>query len=175
MRTTLISIAAAASALAVATPAAAQYYPAPPPPAYGYGYGQQAPYGNYGYQNQWRVVRALQARVDRLQGRLDRLAQRRIITRGEYRRLHGNSHRIEQQLRAASRYGLNRRERYDIEVRIARLEQRIAHEARDGRWNRDYHDDGDYHGNGNRRVHSDRDRDGRDDRYEDDRGHDHDD
>lgn len=164
MRNILISLAAAGTALAFATPASAQFYPQPQA-NYGYGYG----YNNYG------SVRVLQARVDQLQGRLDRLAQRRIISRGEYRSLHGDSHRIEQRLRQVARYGLDRRERHTIERRIARLEQRIVYEARDGRrWNRS----GDYHGNsgyyGQSGYNYDRDRDGRDDRYEDDRGHDDD-
>lgn len=155
MRKLLISLAIAGSALAVATPASAQYWPQPQ----GYGYGYQDSYGQ---------ARALQARVDRLQGHLDFLAQRRVITRKEYHRLHNSSHRIEQRLRVAARYGLHPRERYDIQVRIARLEQRIAREARDGRRNR-Y---GDYHGYGS--YGRDRDRDGRIDRYEDDRGYYHD-
>jgi hypothetical protein len=160
MRKLLISMATAASALAFATPAAAQYWPAPAPQGYG-----------YGYHNAYGQVRSLQARVDRLQGHLDRLAQRRLITRKEYHRLHEDSHRIERRLREAARFGLHPEERYGIEVRIARLEQRIARDVRDGRGFR-Y---GDYHGNGTYGPYGrDRDRDGRDDRWEDDRGFDHD-
>lgn len=164
MRKFLISLAVAGSALAIATPASAQYYPQPQP-GYGYGYGQ----------NSYGSVRALQARVDQLQGQLDRLAQRRIITRGEYRSLHGDSHRIEMRLRQVARYGLDPRERYAIERRIARLEQRVVYEARDGRrgdrWG-DYHGSSGYYGQSGYGY--DRDRDGRDDRHEDDRGYDHD-
>jgi hypothetical protein len=54
---------------------------------------------------------------------------------------------------------------YNTERRIARLEQKIARDLRDGnRWGRN---DGRYGA-------YDRDRDGRDDRYEDDRGTRHD-
>ena len=159
MRKVLISIAAAASALAVAAPAAAQYYPAPPPPAYGSPYG--APYGNaYGYQNQWGHVRALQARVDQLQRQIRHLDRRNIITSREARDLRNESRAVERRLRETARYGLNPREAHAVEVRIVRLERKIFRDARDGRrgnW-RDY----------NRGY--DRDRDGRDDRYEDDRG-----
>ena len=158
MRKLLITIATAASALAAAAPASAQYFPQPQ--GYGYGYG----YNNHGQ------ARRLQARIDRLQGDLDRLAYRRAISRREHRNLHGISHEIESRLRAASRYGLDPRERYNIEMRIARLEQRIAHEVRDGR---NGYRRGDYHDYGSRHSY-DRDRDGRDDRYEDDRGRDHD-
>ncbi len=163
MRKVIISLAAAGTALAFATPATAQYWPQPQ--SYGYSYG------NNGYG----TARALQARIDALQGHLDRLAQRRLISRSEYRNLHGDTHGIEQRLRQAARYGLDQRERYSIERRVARLEQRIAYELRDNRsWNRQ----GDYHGGGyygQTGYGYDRDRDGRDDRYEDDRGGDHDD
>ncbi|MEO7635272.1 MAG: hypothetical protein ABIS38_06465 [Sphingomicrobium sp.] len=166
MRKVLISIAAAGTALAFATPASAQYFPQSQP-GYGYGYNQGG-YNRGGYGQ----VRMLQARVDRIQGQLDRLAQQRAISRGEYRALHGDSHRIESRLRQVASYGLDQRERYDIERRIARLEQRIVYEARDGRgWGRggDYHaGNGGYYGQSAYRY--DQDRDGLDDRYEDDRG-----
>lgn len=167
MRKTLISVAAAASALAVATPAAAQFYPAPPPPpGYGYGSPYGAPYGNaYGYQNDWRVVRALQHRVDQLQRQINHLDRRGILSNREARSLREQSRAIEFRLRETARFGLNPRERHAVEVRIARLEHRIHKEARDGR--RGQWRDG-------RRHYGDRDRDGRLDRYEDDRGWDHD-
>ena len=65
---------------------------------------------------------------------------------------------LEQRLRQAARNGLHPREAQNIEQRLARIEQRLVRDARDGRnqWGQ----------NG----WSDRDRDGRDDRYEDDRG-----
>jgi hypothetical protein len=57
---------------------------------------------------------------------------------------------------------LNYQELRSIEYRIARLEQHVRREVRDdNRW-------------GNRGNGYDRDRDGRDDRYEDDRGTRHD-
>jgi len=62
-----------------------------------------------------------------------------------------------------ARNGLNPNEANSINNRINRLEQRVAYEARDGnRWGRN---DGNW---------QDRDRDGRNDRYEDDRGYRHD-
>lgn len=163
MRKVLISLAAAGTALAFATPASAQYYPQPQPYGYGQGYG-------YGLQHNFGQVRALQARIDRIQGDLDRLAQRRIITRGEYRRLHDDTHEIERRLRRAARYGLNPYEANHIQRRIARLEYRVARDVRDGRGGRW----GDYHGYGSG-YSADRDRDGRDDRFENDHGWDHDD
>jgi hypothetical protein len=125
MRKVLISLAAAGSALAFATPAAAQYYPQPQRPGYGQGYG----YNNYGN------ARALQARVDRIQMELRRLAQFRMISRGEYNNRQQDAREIERRLRRETRdgYGLNPREVADIQRRIARLEYRIQRDLRDGR------------------------------------------
>ena len=159
MRKLLITAAAAASALAVAAPAAAQMYPPPPPP--GYAYGQQG----YGYQNNYGQVRSLQVRIDNIQRRIERLRQRRVLTRNEVNGLRSESRAIERRLRAVAQWGLHPRERQDIEIRIARLEAHVRHEARDGRRGmRAYVYDQNAYG------YFDRDRDGRDDRYEDDRG-----
>ena len=164
MRRLIISLTAAGAALAIATPAAAQLYPAPPPPGYG------APYGNaYGYNNRG-TVRSLQVRVDRIQRDLRRLAQMRAISRNEFRNRNEDARDIERRLRRDARdgYGLNGREVNELQRRIARLEQRIARDIRDGRLT----GFGNYYGQG--QGYYDRDRDGRDDRYEDDRGRDHD-
>jgi len=154
MRKVLISLAVAASALAVATPASAQYFP--------------VPQGNaYGYQNNYGQVRHLQVRIDQIQRQIRQLDRRDILSDREARRLRQDSREIERRLHIAGRNGLHPQERYDIERRIARLEQRLFRDARDGnRWG---HNDGRYGHNP-----YDRDRDGRDDRYEDDRGTRHD-
>ena len=151
MRKVLITVAAAASALAVAAPASAQYYPAPQ------GYG-------YGYNNNYGGVRGLQVRIDRLQQRIAQFDNRDRISEREARRLREESRDIERRLRKSARNGLNRQEYASITTRIQRLEQRIFRDARDG--NRyGYNAGGSW---------SDRDRDGRNDRYEDDRGYRHD-
>jgi hypothetical protein len=155
MRKVLISLATAASALAFAAPASAQYFPQPQ----GYGYG----YNNYGH------VRAMRARLDHLQRRIVQFDRRGIISNREGRDLFERSRNIERRLWQASRNGLHPNEAYDIERRIHRLERRLHEEARDGR--RDRRDRRDW-----REDHfRDRDRDGRPDRFEDDRGRDHDD
>ena len=155
MRTLIISLAAAASALAVATPAAAQYWPQPQ----GYGYGQN----NYGQ------ARALSARIDNIQRQIQHLDRRNILSNSEGRRLRNESLQIEQRLRYMRQNGLHPRERYDIERRIAWLEQRLWRDARDGnRWSNGYNQ------GYNQQGYPDRDRDGRDDRIEDDRGTRHD-
>ena len=149
MRTLTITLAAAASALAFAAPASAQYWPAPAPQGYGYGY-----HDNYGQ------VRRLEVRIHRIQRQIERLDRRNILTQREARRLFQDSREIERRLFIASRNGLHPRERDDIERRLARLEHRLWRDARDGR-----RGDNAYHGGG----YYDRDRDGRDDRWERDR------
>ena len=152
MRKVLISLAAAGTVLALAAPASAQYYSAPQ--GYGYGYG----YNNYG------GVRALQARINDVQRRIEFLRDRRAITRNEANGLRSESRELERRLYRASRYGLNPNEVQNIQYRIGRLERHVRHEVRDGRgygWNN-------YNGS-----FYDHDRDGRNDRYEDDGGYRH--
>ena len=156
MRKIVISLAVAGAALVAASPASAQYYPQP-------GYG--APYGNaYGYNKGVRNVRALQVRVDRIQRDLARLVRVRAISPNEFRNRNEDARDIERRLRRDFRdgRGLNGNEIVGIERRIVRLEQRIARDTRDGnRWG----------SNGYNGQYVDRDRDGRNDRYEDDRGY----
>jgi len=163
MRKFLISAAVAASALAVATPAAAQYQPIlRSQPGYAWGYGNN--YNYYGH------ARALQARVDQVQREISRLAQRRMITRNEHANLQRDARTVEQRLRRDARdgRGITASEMYNTEHRLARLEQKIARDVRDGRgWNNASYG----YNNG---AYYDRDRDGRDDRYENDRGTRHD-
>jgi opacity protein-like surface antigen len=153
MRKFLISAALAASTLVAAAPAAAQYNPQ--------GYA-------YGYDNRGQA-RRLQVRIDQLQHQISQLDRRNILSEREAARLRGDSRQLEQRLRYSARNGLNGRESYEIERGVQRLEVRIQREARDG--NR-------YGSNGrngyNQAGYSDRDRDGRNDRYEDDRGYNHD-
>jgi TolA-binding protein len=168
MRKLILSLAAAGTALAFASPASAQYYPQPQPQPYGYG---AQPYG-YGYgQNNWGQVRALQVRIDGIQRQIESLSARRILRRSEAKDLRKESRSLERRLHEAGRNGLNYREMQTIQYRIARLEQHVHHEATDGnRWGRGNAYNGSYGYNA-----YDRDRDGRDDRYENDRGHDRDD
>ena len=140
MRKYMIALAATGAALVAATPAAAQYYPQPQP-----GYG--APYGNaYGYYNNWGQVRALQARLDRIERQINRLDRRDRIGERSADRLRYEANRLEQRLRFSARGGLNPYEMNDIQIRIARLEQRVqfAFNQGDGRWGRYGYNDGRY-------------------------------
>ena len=147
MKKFLISAAIAAGALGLAAPAAAQYAP-----VYGNAYG----YNNYGQ------ARSLQVRVDRLQREIRQLDRRNVLSNREAARLMDDSRDLERRLHRNARdgRGLTFNEMRAVEVRLVRLEQRVIHDARDGnRWGQNW---------------SDRDRDGRNDRYEDDRGYRHD-
>ena len=165
MRKLIVSVAAAGAVLAFATPAAAQYYPQPQP--YGQPYGYGAPYGNaYGYNN-YGQVRSLQVRVDAIQRQIRMLDRRNVIRDNSADRLRRDANAIERRLRSAARNGLNPYEANDIQRRLAVLEQRVQY-ATASRYGRGYNNYG-YNGS------YDRDRDGRDDRYENDRGTNHDD
>ncbi len=152
MRKFLISAAVAAGALSLAAPAAAQYAP---------NYG--APYGQaYGYHNNYGQVRALQVRVDRLQRQIRQLDRRNILSNREAAKLMDDARDLERRLvrNARDGRGLTYNEARAVEVRLVRLEQRLYRDTRDGnRWSSNW---------------SDRDRDGRHDRWEDDRGYRHD-
>ena len=165
MRKVLVLL-AAGTALAAAAPAAAQYYPQPQ-------YG--APYGNaYGYNN-FGQTRALQARIDNVERQIRLLDRRNVVRDDRADRLRMEANGIERRLHMAMRNGLNPYEANELNMRIARLEQRVQYSMR----NRGY---GYNNGNGynayngyNNGQYRDRDRDGRNDRYEDDQGRDHDD
>ena len=148
MRKLIIGLAAAGSALAVATPAAAQYYQQP----YGYnGYGNNA----YGYNNGYGQARGLQSRVYNVLRSLDG------VRPGARERIRNQAINIDRQLRLASRNGLNPYEARNFDVRIGQLERQLQRTA----YNRGYGNGNAYNGG------YDRDRDGRDDRYEDDQGY----
>ena len=154
MKKFLISAAVAAGAMTIAAPAAAQYAP---------GYGNA-----YGYNNNYGQVRALQARIDQIQRQIRRLDQRNILSNRDAARLMDDIRDLERRLHRNARdgRGLNYNEVRAVEVRIVRLEQRVMHDARDGnRWGDRRYGDRDW---------VDRDRDGRNDRFEDDRGNRHD-
>jgi len=151
MRKMILSLAAAGAALVAASPAAAQYYPQPQPAPYGYnGYGN-----GYGFQNNWGQVRALQVRVDNVERQINRLDRRDRIGDRSADRLRDEANDIERRLHRVSRNGLNPYEARNIEVRIARLEQRVQfamndrygrygrYDDRNGHWGRDHDRDDD--------------------------------
>jgi hypothetical protein len=157
MRKVLIALATAGAALAVATPASAQYYGNP---NYGYGNG----YNNGG----WGQVRNLQVRIDSIERQINMLDRRDRIRNRTADRLRNEANNIERRLRYAGRNGLNPYEANEIQVRIARLEQQVQYSGR-GRWGNNAYGYNNYNGYNN--GYYDRDRDGRDDRYEDDHGY----
>ncbi len=168
MRKVLVTLGMAGVGLAMATPAAAQYYPQPQ-------YG--TPYGNgYGYNN-YGQTRALQARIDNVQRQIRLLDRRNVVGDDRADRLRGEANMIENRLHRAARNGLNPNEANDLNVRIAQLERRLQYSTRNRGYGNGYNNRTGYNAyNGyNNGQYRDRDRDGRDDRYEDDQGRNHDD
>ena len=147
MRKVLISLALAGSALVAATPATAQYYSYP-----GSGYNSGYGYNNYG------GVREMRARIDGLQRQIDVLASRRQIRAESANHLMEETRMLEWRLRSSARNGLDPYEVRDVRQRLAVIEQRVRYAASNGYG---------YRNSGwNGRYDADRDRDGRDDRYE---------
>lgn len=156
MRKLMISLAAAGSALAFATPAAAQYYPQP----YGQPYGQPgygAPYGNaYGYNNRGQMQNELR----QIRFQADNLARQGRLTRKEARDLYRDIASAERALYRSS-------QPWEVGRKIANLRYELRRYS-------DYDGRGRYGAYGSNGYGYDRDRDGRDDRYEDDHGYQHD-
>jgi hypothetical protein len=184
-----LTLAAAGAAIAFAAPASAQYYPAPNyVPAYQQGYGYQQPgYGQQGYgYNNWlynfrdqRYARMMQDRVQRIRNDIRQMGAMRILSRSEVRDLDQEARAVQDRIYRYARSGVSNAEARRIDNRVRRLETRVTREASD--WNRrpgvrrynayNYDQYQNYYGrNGGR----DRDRDGLNDRYERDRGTNHD-
>ena len=118
MRKILLSLATAGAVIAAASPAAAQYYPQPQPQPYGYNNG-------YGFRGNWGQVRALQMRIDIIERQINRLDRRDRIGDRSADRLRREADGIDRRLRDRARNGLDPREARDLEMRVARLEQRV--------------------------------------------------
>ena len=144
MRNYMISAALLASTVAMAAPAAAQWNP-PVPQGYANGYNNNG------------QARRLEARVQTDRNQIRQLDRRNILSNREAQRLDNEARSIQLRIRQLGYNGLSGRERNEVEHRLNQLERNIQREASDGN---NYRNAG----------WSDRDRDGRDDRYEDDRG-----
>ena len=120
----------------------------------------------------------MQDRVQRIRYDIRQMASMRLLSRSEFRSLDSDARNLERRIWNASRYGINPNEARSIDRRIYRLERRVMREAND--WNRragvrrynPYNYDRYYNQYGS--FYRDADRDGRNDRYEDDRGRDRD-
>jgi hypothetical protein len=173
MRKMTLTLAAAGAAIAFAAPASAQVYPVP-----NQGYGQPG----YGYNN-WlfnfrdqRYARMMQDRVQRIRHDIRQMGAQRILSRSEVRDLDQEARAVQDRIYRYARSGVSNSEARRIDNRVRRLEMRVMREAND--WNRrpgvrrynvyNYDQYQNYYGG------RDRDRDGRNDRYEDDRGRDRD-
>ena len=176
MRTMILTFAAAGAAVVAAAPASAQFYPAQAP----YGYAQQQGYGN---QNNWlfnfrdqRYARMMQDRVQRLRYDIRQMGAQRVLSRSEVRDLDREARAVQERIQRYSRSGVSNSEARRIDNRVRRLEDRVMREAND--WNRrpgvrrynPYNYNQYYNNYRGDRDYRDRDRDGRNDRLEDDRG-----
>lgn len=121
MRKFLISAAVAAAAMTAAVPAAAQYAPRS---GYGHGYNNNNNYGS----------RQLLNRIERIKDQINMLDRRNILSNREADRLKGQANDLRRLVQRIDNNGVDRRERANIEVRIAALENRVQRQARD--WNR---------------------------------------
>ncbi len=159
MRKLIIAAATAVSALAIAAPASAQYYPQPRGNAYGY--------NNHGQ------LRSYQARVANLRRTVDNMGQRGCRRVGHYK-LHQEVGELQYQLQLWGRTGLSQREARELDFRIARVEQMVRGGGWGGRGGYDGRSGYNQYDGHNGSDGFDRDRDGRDDRFENDRGYDRD-
>ena len=125
MRKILISALMLSSVVAVA-PASAQY---------GGGYGDRG-------RSEWNrggpsraAINELIRDLNRVEMRIERSVQRRIISPREAFSLRREANRIERQLHRAGRNGISHREFASLRVQVNRLEQRLRIERndRDGR------------------------------------------
>lgn len=146
MRKVLIALATAGAALAVASPASAQYYG---------GYNNGYAYNN-GYNNRGQMQRELQ----QIRIQADQLARQGRLTRSESRDLYRDLASAERSLyRGGNPWQLNQK------IQQIRYELHRYSDYDRGRYG--YNNYNGYNNYGYR----DRDRDGRDDRYEDDQGY----
>jgi hypothetical protein len=118
MKKILMSLAVATTALTAAAPASAQW-------------GQQR--GHYGYPGDRGLVNRFHQQLAQIDQRIERSAQRRAISAGEYRALRNHSRELRQRLQRFAYNGLTRGEAQDISDRIDNLRDRLRDERRDGR------------------------------------------
>jgi|GEM_PF-5599009 len=130
MRKLLITLAAASAAVVAAAPASAQGYHG------GYDQGR-----HYGYPGDRGLVRRFEQQINQLQNRIERSAERRAISPGEYRALRSHAANLRQRLHRFAHNGLSRGEVQDIADRIDNLRDRIRDERRDGRRYGERYDD----------------------------------
>ena len=122
MRKFLISVALVSTAL-TAAPALAQDYGRP-------GYGDHRGDWNRGGPDR-QAVNNLLRQLDQVDFRIQRSVQRRAISPREAFSLRREANDIRARLAYRGRDGLDRRELFQLESRVNRLEQRVTVERRD--------------------------------------------
>ena len=139
MRTMLLSLAGAVSALAVASPAAAQWTPQPSPYGYngyggtqGYGYNSYGGAQGYGY-NTYGAAN-LQSRIAGVRQTIWSLQRQGRLRGDEARQLSQQARELGQRARQAT-YSGNPYQMQQLQVGVARLEQRVQYAATYGNRN----------------------------------------
>ncbi len=112
MRKLILSLTAASAIMLAAAPASAQ---------------------RYGFPGDRGLMQRFESQIGQQQNRIERAAQRRAISAGEYRALREHARELRQRLYRFARNGLSRGEVQDIADRIDNLRDRIRDERRDGR------------------------------------------
>jgi len=125
MRKILISALILSTVVAIA-PASAQY-------GGNRGRGNHVEWNRGGPSRQ--AINELLRDLQRVESRIDRSVQRRVISQREAFGLHRQANMIERQLQRAGRNGINGREFASLRMQVNRLEQRLRVERndRDGR------------------------------------------
>jgi Spy/CpxP family protein refolding chaperone len=124
--------------LSLAAAGAALVFAAPAAAQYYPGSQQPGPgYGRgYGYgHGNWGEVRELRMRIDRIRQQIVRLDHRDAIANRAANRLMHEANEIGRRLNDRARGGLDPREAGAIRYRVQRLEQQVQW-AREGRWDR---------------------------------------
>ncbi|HEX8569999.1 MAG TPA: hypothetical protein VF699_08770 [Caulobacteraceae bacterium] len=134
MKKVLLTV-VAATAMATALPALAQPY------GNAYGHPSNRGHDSRGYDDRNWVP--MQARIQRLDERIDRGIANGAITRGEARRLRMQLFQLVRMENDFRRDGLNRWERQELDRRFEQLRMQIRYERRDDdrRWDGDRRDD----------------------------------
>lgn len=120
MKKILMTLAATAATFVAAAPATAQSW-------------SNVAQRGYGYPGDRGMVNRFNQEIRQLDQRIERSAQRRAISPGEYRALRNQSNDFKRALNNFARNGLDRGEVRSLDQRLLNLRNRIRDERRDGR------------------------------------------
>lgn len=123
MKKLLIGLAATAATFVAVAPASAQSW-------------ANVAQRGYGYPGDRGLVNRFSQQIAQQEQRIERSAQRRLLSPSEYRSFRAYAQDIRRRLNSFARDGLSRGEIRDIEARLDRLRERVREERSDNRRNR---------------------------------------